>query len=328
MRSGLWSVSKKPTARSGAGFSRSLDETEPNIRTLQRQLQDLVSDFPGIFLSKSRNAGGGLDCPSIKVFESSEFMTGSDFSKWFREKTDFLRFLELWPFLSILKDLVFGSQRTRIGNLDISGGLTIVRLTKTDGGGSFEQGYPTDIITFFREYVVPFLLCLYWSRFMIEISIPDWERKIDGLNEKFQSLRTTEKPKVEKFLGLYNETVDLGNRFETFALDEIKKQREMQRSRFLKSSNMPSSRSLSEGTLSLDILADLTTGVQFVTEEANMLSNLRRKVRSLTAQYRNYSEFALQRDMRLLNKRALVVSLVSLGVASLAVILTIILHFH
>src|SRR6266705_1363025 len=34
MRSGLWSVSKKPTTQSGAGFSRSLDETEPNIRTL------------------------------------------------------------------------------------------------------------------------------------------------------------------------------------------------------------------------------------------------------------------------------------------------------
>lgn len=117
-------------------------------------------------------------------------------------------------------------------------------------------------------------------------------------------MRTTEKPKVDQFVGLYNETVDLGNRFETFALDEIKKQIEMQRSPFLKSSNMPSSRPLSEGTLSLDILTALTTGVQFVTEEANVLANLRRKMRSLTAQYRNYSEFALQKGHEALEQES------------------------
>ena len=141
MRSGLWSVSKKPTAQSGAGFSRSIDETEPTIRTLQRELQRLENRLSPI--------------------------SGN------------------WPFLSILKDLVFGSQSTRIGNSDISGGLTIVRLT-IDEKISSGQGYPTDIISSSREYLAPFLLCLYWSRLMIEISIPDWERKIDELNKKFQ----------------------------------------------------------------------------------------------------------------------------------------------
>lgn len=319
MKSGLWSASKKQTNPAPASFSRSIEDTDRTILSLQTQLEEFLSKIPGIFLSGPRKSKEDVLCPSIRVLESSQFEI-NNFPKWFQDRTEFLRYLELWPFLSLYRDLVLGYQGRKLGGLDIPSGLVIVRLMKDEEGNSIESNYPVDPLWLITEYFAPFLVCLYWCRLTIEVMLPNWESKIDMLNTEFQTLMQKGSSKMSKSVELYMETVAIENHFETFALDELKKLREMRRNFMIKRTNLPLSKPLGEGNLSFDVLKDLTEGVRFIREEADDLLNLRRKAQSMTAQYRNYSEFALQKNMRVLTKRALLVSLASLLIALVALL--------
>jgi len=269
----------------------------------------------------------------VRVLETSQFEIGDGFESWFRQHGDFLRFLEVWPAVSTFRDVVFSYQSGKLDNSDLPSGFVFVKLATAD----LKVDFPVDSLSFTEEYMTPFLLTLYWCRAKLEFEIPTQERSIELLNGKFRGLLTQRLSIWERFtrlmrrrssilasiIALYNETVDVGNSFETFALGELKRLGEMQGSYHLKSSNMPQSRPLEVAGFKVDILNDITKSVRFISDEANSLKGLRRKVRSLTSQYKSYSEFALQKDMMRLTKGALFIGLASLLIALLALLLRV-----